>query len=464
MVFMKNNKGKSLKKLKENLNESLKDNDVTSSLKITETIMNMYPKNIFGYENYIKIKTDNYNKYINDEELKEVKKIYELGYDVCTKNEKISFKKEFDNYLYDIKEVENLKKIKKEIVSKYVISNIFSSALSICNQNLNLSKLYNEYGIKLKSIYDIINAVFLLLCMIFNIIYSNILLVITIPFGIFGIISIYSFIEINFLKKGKRKIEKEEYQAILNNEKEKVVDIKNELEKCIDAISFLEEQKKSSINKLPGAFSSNIMAIINEDEKQIAQNIYNSLEANNLALFYSLLEKHTSLDAEDVNNIIENFSSKNSLLSNFINNKSTEKKNKQNKVIYMKKISITNIIFLIISIVVNIICILAMVNKQINISFVPFVFGTIIGIFRVFLYNIDAGKHETVYETFKDNLISTIFTSSLTYNLIYGYYGNSIKFVYNFIKIPIIYLIIFIGFVMFISILKYNYLLKKLRS
>ena len=300
--------------------------------------------------------------------------------------------------------------------------------------------------------------------MIFNIIYSNILLVITIPFGIFGIISIYSFIEINFLKKGKRKIEKEEYQAILNNEKEKVVDIKNELEKCIDAISFLEEQKKSSINKLQGAFSSIIMAIINEDEKQIAQNIYNSLEANNLALFYSLLEKHTSLDAEDVNNIIENFSSKNSLLSNFINNKSTEKKNKQNKVIYMKKISITNIIFLIISIVVNIICILAMVNKQINISFVPFVFGTIIGIFRVFLYNIDAGKHETVYETFKDNLISTIFTSSLTYNLIYGYYGNSIKFVYNFIKIPIIYLIIFIGFVMFISILKYNYLLKKLRS
>ena len=149
MVFMKNNKGKSLKKLKENLNECLKDNDVTSSLKITETIMNMYPKNIFGYENYIKIKTDNYNKYINDEELKEVKKIYELGYDVCTKNEKISFKKEFDNYLYDIKEVENLKKIKKEIVSKYVISNIFSSALSICNQNLNLSKLYNEYGIKL---------------------------------------------------------------------------------------------------------------------------------------------------------------------------------------------------------------------------------------------------------------------------------------------------------------------------
>lgn len=464
MVFMKNNKGKSLKKLKENLNEYLKDNDVTSSLKITETIMNMYPKNIFGYENYIKIKTDNYNKYINDEELKEVKKIYELGYDVCTKKEKISFKKEFDNYLYDIKEVENLKKIKKDIVSKYVINNIFSSALSICNQNLNLSKLYNEYGIKLKSIYDIINAVFLLLCMIFNIIYSNILLVITIPFGIFGIISIYSFIEVNFLKKGKRKIEKEEYQAILNNEKEKVVDIKNELDKCIDAISFLEEQKRSSINKLPGAFSSNITEIINEDEKQIAQNIYNSLEANNLALFYSLLEKHTSLDAEDVNNIIEKFSSKNSLLSNFINNKSTEKKNKQNKVIYMKKINITNIMFLIISIVFNIICILAMLNKQINVNFMAFTIGIIIGIFRVFLYNIDAGKHETVYETFKDNLISTIFTSSLTYNLIYGYYGNSISFVYNFIKIPIIYLVIFIGFVMFISILKYNYLLKKLRS
>ena len=84
------------------------------------------------------------------------------------------------------------------------------------------------------------------------------------------------------------------------------------------------------------AYSNEIRTLLtndaNEDEKQIAQNIYNSLEANNLALFYSLLEKHTSLDAEDVNNIIENFSSKNSLLSNFINNKSTEKKNKQNKV------------------------------------------------------------------------------------------------------------------------------------
>ena len=33
----------------------------------------------------------------------------------------------------------------------------------------------------------------------------------------------------------------------------------------------------------------------------------NSLEANNLALFYSLLEMHTSLNVEDVNNIIENF-------------------------------------------------------------------------------------------------------------------------------------------------------------
>lgn len=202
----------SLKKLKEEINSYIENQDYSKSKEESLKFIQMNPNNSFGYISYIKSSTNNYNKYLDNEALKEVKRIYNDALEVLSKNEKASLKKDFDDYLYDIKETENLNKIKKEIITNEFLKIVNNEYLTFINQNLNTAKTYAKDGKRIKNIYDFIRGVFLFACLVYNLIYRNYMLVFTIPFGIFGFINIYSFFEMNFFNKGKYKEDKRIYK------------------------------------------------------------------------------------------------------------------------------------------------------------------------------------------------------------------------------------------------------------
>ena len=99
-----------------------------------------------------------------------------------------------------------------------------------------------------------------------------------------------------------------------------------------------------------------------------------------------------------------------------------------------------------------------------EVNLTSFIIAVITGVISMFIYNINTGKHNTLSDTFGDNLLTTIFNASLIYDLVYFSIIGEIRFTYAIIEMPIIFILILIGFVMLASILKYNYLLKKLRE
>lgn len=448
---MENSINKSLKKLKQEVESFFNENDYPSALNISKTIIKLYPKNKYGYVSYIRALTNDYNKYIYDEELKDLKKVFEQLYEISSKSDKIKFKKDFDDYIYDLKEVENLKKIKKEIITKEFLKELYVNRVTILNQNMNLVKRHNHEGLKIKSVYDLINGLFFVFCLIFNLINRNYLLFLTVPFGIFGIINVYSFLDTNLFSKHwfKKKTNK-----VLEEKFKDKKEIQNEIEKTNNSIIFLMEQKKSSINKLPESFILEISDLIEENEKSKAKEILSSFSPNNIAFFVSLLEENTNLTLKDVNEIMENDVNKDNSSNNF----------KKNEIIYMKSIRPINYIALIVTLIISIASILIIIRDFKEYNLISFVVALITGTISMHIYNIDTGKHGKVTDTFSDNLLSTVFNSTVIYNLLYSYYVGDISVAYGFLSMPIVFALIFMGFVMFVSILKYKYLLKKLRS
>lgn len=80
------------------------------------------------------------------------------------------------------------------------------------------------------------------------------------------------------------------------------------------------------------------------------------------------------------------------------------------------------------------------------------------------IYNVDTGKHASLSDTFNDNLLVTVFNSTIVYDLIYSKLNNGLSITYGFLQIPLTFILIFMGFVLLVSSIKYIYLLKKLRS
>ena len=82
----------------------------------------------------------------------------------------------------------------------------------------------------------------------------------------------------------------------------------------------------------------------------------------------------------------------------------------------------------------------------------------------MFAYNINTGRHASLTATFNDNLITTIFYSTLTYDLLYSKYVGGVTGTYYLLQVPITLIFILIGFVLLSSTIKYGRFLKKLRS
>ncbi len=461
----KNKKKKSLKSLKEEINTFIEKDDFNEIIEKSLEIINYYPKNIYGYSIYLKTVTKSYTSYLDDDKFKEAVKIYDLAMKNINKKEQLKLRDEFEEYQNDIKEVENLKKIKKEIISKYFLKNLYNNGISFINQSISTAKQYNADGKRIKNIYDFVRGLFFIFCLVFNLINRNYLLFITVPFGIYGFITIYSFFDMNFFKKGTFKTQQRKFNEILLQANEKINELKKEIVKIEENLNFLYEQKLNIILRIPESFFNSIKESVEQNEEAIANDISHKLSTNKINEFEEILKIQTILDGEEIKNKIKSdIKNEETELSKFITQKLDEKKHKQNEALFMKKVSFYNYIVLIILLFLSVFSLLIVVDNFYELNFVSFVASLVTAITSTITYNIFSGKHSSLGETFYDNLISTIFNATLIYDLFYLSITNELKFTYGFMQIPIIMTLIMIGFTMLISMLKYNNLFKRLRG
>lgn len=459
----KNNKPsntKISKKQKEELEKYYKDKDYINVVKLSNDMVNKCPNNIYGYIYLIKGLTNDYNKYLENDDLKHVKDIFDKLYDLSSKNKKDELKEEFNDYLCDIKEVDNLKKIKTELISNELLKYLYQDKLKLINQNINTLNTYNEKGIRIKNGYDFLNAIFLLICLIINLIFRNCLLIFTIPFGIYSLITIYSFFETNFFNKGKLVSLKNNNYNLAKMIESKGVLLKKEINKTSDMISFIKEQKLSTLTKLPSTFSDSINDLKQNNEQDKARVIFESLESNNMALFNSLLSENTNFTLNDITDKLKSFAFEDDL-EDYVNKKEEEKKNNQSEIIVMQKIKKMDIFLLILTIFISVFSIIFIKENIKSYDVLYFIIATVIGILSILIYNINTGKHKRVFDTFLDNLLFCVFNSSLIYDILY-LKDYQFRFIYIFIMIPLTFMFMYMGISMLISIIKYKHLLKRL--
>lgn len=452
-----------LKNLIEKEEELINLKDYENALSTVNLIISKFPKNAYGYKSLIRIKTNNFEKYVNQEELKEIKKHYEMAYNLSKKNDKEPFKELFESYLYDLKEVDNLNKIKKEIISKKILKKIDNDALTLINQNLNTISNYDISGKKIKNIYDFINGIILFSFFVYNIFNPNFLLIITIPFGIFGLITMYSFIDSNLFSNSKNK-KNNEFNDIVKNSKENLSMLKEDIKKNEDMILFYENQKASSISKIPESFKEDILYLASDNEDKETDIIMDSLSKLDIVKFSYLLENKSTLSTEEINLKINSLKDISDKLTLYVNDKQLKKKNNINEALLMKDIKPINIVSLIITLLISITSSIVIFTNFFEVNTRALLISLLIGIITSLIYNVDTGKHKSLSEMFNDNLLSTIFNATIMYDLIYYKLTKELSIVYGFFQIPITLCLILIGYVMFISLLKYKHLLKSLRS
>lgn len=453
---MKKNNGKNsknkktLKKLKEDLSLFYETKKYSKALKISKKITELYPKNTFGYLEYIKIKTNFYTKYIDEKDQKKVKKMFEKLYDLSSKKQKEKFKVEFDEYINDCKETFNLIKIKKDIIGKSFLRQIYEEYINhLDKKNKDVKSIYYS-NISVKCIYDLIKGLFFIGCLLFNIFNPNKLLIITIPFGIFGFITIYSVIEIMFFGKNRKKEGLEKVDSFINENNCEIENCKEEIKKIDSLITFLNEQKINSQSKIPRTFNEQIsLKYDNLDNVDSAvKSLISKLNSNKTKELCLMIDDYTNIDSSKfVNDIGETV-------------KKEKEKNKDN--FNMKKITMINILSLIILSIVSIASLALVIKNFSKFNFLSFVIAIVVGIISNLIYNIQKGRHTKLTDTFNDILCISVFRTSLVYNLIYLSLNNEFNFLYNFALIPITFLFTFIGFIMIISIFKYKNLYKKL--
>jgi len=446
----KSNK-KKIKKYKDDLRYLLDNKEYDLLEKKALKFIDDFSDNFYGYYYYIKAYTNNYSKYYDFDSLRDVKKNYEISLDLNgSKGDKEQLKVEFNEYLNDIKEVDNLYRIKKEIIGKIFLRHVYEINLNIIKENLvELSNSSDKKRFRVRYLYDLINGVFLLFCLIFNLFYRNYLLILTVPFGIFGLINIYSFFDNNFIldKKNKRIINNNSFDLDI---KAKIEDINKEIKKIDEQLNFLYKQKSRTIINIPESFKEYIYKYIENDEINYANDLKELYIQNNMIYLNSALEENTNLTVDVLTNKLE--------ILNDINYTSVNK----NESLYMKKLNSKNTLVLIIILLFSLLCIYVLIKNFYELNFIAFIIAIIIGIINVFLYNIKRCKHANIYQTFSDVLISTVFNCSLIYDLIYGYITNNLKLTYGLFQIPIIFLFISSGFVMLVCIYKYKKLYKKI--
>ena len=167
----------SLKKTSELLQ---KNKEYEKLLEVSKEIINLYPKNPYGYRTYIEAVTNNFTKYINIDE-NNVKNYYKKYTSILNKEDDFSIK--YNEYITDYKEVENLKKIKKELISKFLLKSIYEQKNINIKKEIRNSNKFKINGKKISDIYDLIGGIFFIFTFVFNLIHLNYLIVIPLVLG-----------------------------------------------------------------------------------------------------------------------------------------------------------------------------------------------------------------------------------------------------------------------------------------
>ena len=345
-------------------------------------------------------------------------------------------------------------------ISNELLKYLYQDKLKLINQNINTLNTYNEKGIRIKNGYDFLNAIFLLICLIINLIFRNCLLIFTIPFGIYSLITIYSFFETNFFNKGRLVSLKNNNYNLVKMIESKSTLLKKEISKTTDMINFIKEQKLSTLTKLPSTFNESIDDLIIDNEQDKAKVIFESLESNNMALFNSLLSENTNFTLSIINEKLKPFTFEDDL-EDYANKKEEEKKSNQSEIIVMKKIKKMDMFLLTLTLFISAFSIVFIKENIKSYDLLYLIIGTFIGILSILIYNINTGKHKKVFDTFLDNLLFCVFNSSLIYDILY-LKDYQFRFIYVFIMIPLTFMFMYMGISMLISIIKYKYLLKRL--
>ena len=453
-----------LKKLKEELSSREENSDYDTSLSLCNKIIDFYPNNKIGYVKKIEVLTNNYKRYLDKESINDLKQIYDKAYKFSNKKEKEVLSRKFNDYLDDISEVNNLNNQRKEIVSNLVTIKLNNYIIENINANINSLKRYSFSGKRITNIYDLINGIFYLAFMIVNLMYRNYLLFLTIPFGIFGIIVIYSFINMNLLKKEESLGEKSIFKATILNLENTINELKEEIDKKEKTLLSNILIKKDILLKIPTSFLENLSDVTDDNEEMVASNIIDKLSSNNIVLFTLMINEETNLNIDDILKKIDISKDEKNVFSKLFELKYFKNKIKQNKVIFTKKVKTFNYFVITLLLILSILsCIIALRTPS-DIYLRGFIISLIIGFVTMFTYNINTGKHNVLSDTIGDNLIMTVFNSSLCYNLIYEANFNYLKFTYGFILVPLLFILTLIGFVSAISLLKYNNYISSLRK
>lgn len=457
-------KKRTLKSLKEEAKVKLDEEDYLSALSIYTEMTKAYPKNKIGYVGVIESETNYYKKYLSDDEVKKLKEVFDKAYDLSNKSEKENLKNNFERYLDDCYEVENLKKTKKDIVSNELLINVYNNIITSINGSIATSRKYNLSGKRITNFYDLIKGIFLLFCLIYNLIFKNYLLLITIPFGIYGLIVIYSFISMNFLKKEKLLSEKIIFKKNVIKSNAKIKELKKEISNKKSIIESLKLKKKDNMLKIPNDFNDYITDIVDDNEEKIADEIIDSLNANNVAAFTYLISEKTSLNSDELLKMLDKEKENTSSLNELINIKRENKKSNQNEILVIKQIKPHHCVLMLVLLVISILSFIIILNNFSLVNKTSFNIAVITGIISTLIYNTNTGKHSSYTDTLNDSLLLTIFNTTLVYDLVYSALVETVSFTYGIIQMPIIFILIFIGFVALISLLKYNNLINKLRK
>lgn len=444
-------KKRTLKSMIEQIASDEEKSDADGALKTCDEIIKTYPKNIYGYDKKINLLTSNFEKYLDDDALKQIKNLYEEFKKLLTKKYDEESTK-IQEYLDDCKEVNNLKQVKKRIISKAFMKMYYENKIISLNNNINLLKTHNESGHKINNVYDLINGLFYVIMLLFNIMHANFFLVLTIPFGIFGLISVYKFIDDNFIKNPR--YHGKDYEKLENISKDLTKNYDDKMKEIEKTITFLYEQKKDNLSKIPNTFFDDIQKLIDDDEEVGAKDLFKTY----------LTDKETFLNLKKDYQDLKDETFEEDELSKYIAENKITVLTKKKKVVYVKKLSKKDYILLSIFVIISVISSIILFNNFYELNLNSFLWALGIGLLTAIMYNTSTGKNKSLQELFNDNMLSVVFNSFLTYDLIYTSITKDINASYGFIEIPIIFTLILIGYVMIVSLIKFKIFTNKLRK
>ncbi|MEG2621176.1 MAG: hypothetical protein RSA10_03745 [Bacilli bacterium] len=412
----------------------------------------------------LRSKTNDYNKYVEKDCFKELKGLFENAFVEITTSEKTKY----DEYKDDCGQVDILKQKKLEIIKKRFLINVYEAEIKNENENLNMAYEYGPDGNKVRHVGDLIIGMFFFLCFIYNLFNIGILLLITIPFGIFGFITMYKFFETNYFKKGSVNLNSIKYSKALELSVLKIVEAKKQIKKQNEEALLVIQQKKDALSKIPTFFEKDIKEYVLDNEIDEANKMFKFLNNDGDENVFNNLS-FSDIDASHLKK--EHIERESSPLYVYINNIIKEKKRKYHNLSAMKNISSLEIFQISFAILISFLGMFVFFNKNIGSFYVfedvrieAFLISFIVGIITPFLYNINTGNHLKLSATYFDNLCCSVFGAMLTFWLVTQDITGKLNFFYHFIVMSIVMGFCLSGVVMIASTIKYVRLLKKIRG